>query len=100
MNSFKSLSKKMIFLYFFVATQITAWSQVSDLTIEKIKIEAQLQAERGKYPMPGIDPPDAAQAFSLIQTRDRDEWANGWSLVAQKYLDQARNSSSPASASL
>jgi esterase FrsA len=40
-------------------------------TIEEIKIEAQARAERGGYPMIGLDPSDVREALSNIKTRDR-----------------------------
>ena len=100
MNESMSMRNAVVLSFLLTLIQMNAWSQVPERTIEEIKIEAQLRAEKGAYPMGGLDPQDATQALSLIQTRDRDEWAKGWSLVAQKYVDQAKNASSAADAAL
>jgi esterase FrsA len=58
-------------------------------TIEEIKIEAQARAERGGYPLIGLDPSDVREALSGIKTRDPDEWAAAWSRVADRYYGAA-----------
>ncbi len=76
-----------------------AFSQVPERTIEEIKVEAQARAERGAYPLGGLDPSDVREALSLIKTRDRDEWAKGWGTVAGRYMAAAENAKTPAEAS-
>lgn len=76
----------------------TSRAQAPERTIDEIKTEALARAQRGAYPLGGLDPKDVAEALSLIRTRDRDEWARGWSQVAQKYEDEARRAASPAAA--
>ena len=66
-----------------------------DRTIEEIKIEAQARAERGAYPLIGLDPNDVREALSHINTRDRDEWAAAWSAVADRYYKAAETAASP-----
>jgi len=73
-------------------------SQVPERTIDEIKAEALARAQRGAYPLGGLDPQDVAQALSLIKTRDRDEWARGWGQVAARYEEEGRRATSPASA--
>ena len=63
-------------------------------TIEEIKVEAQARAERGAYPLIGLDPGDVREALSHISTRDRDEWAAGWSVVADRYYKAAEAATS------
>ena len=74
-------------------------AQPKERTIEEIKSESLARAQRGAYPLGGLDPKDVAQALSHIQTRDRDEWAAGWGKVAQNYVDQAKSASSKADTS-
>ena len=62
---------------------------VPDRTIEEIKVEAQARAERGAYPLIGLDPADVREALANIKTPDRDEWAAAWSEVAQRYYKAA-----------
>jgi fermentation-respiration switch protein FrsA (DUF1100 family) len=66
-----------------------AAAQVPERTIEEIKAEALARAERGAYPMIGLDPADVRAALDRIRTRDRDEWAAGFSAVAQTYMERA-----------
>src|SRR6476469_9812305 len=68
---------------------------VPDRTIEEIKVEAQARAERGAYPLIGLDPADVREALANIKTPDRDEWAAAWSEVAQRYYKAAEASQSP-----
>jgi esterase FrsA len=62
-------------------------------TIEEIKIEAQLRAERGGYPLIGLDPADVRDALANVKTRDPDEWAAAWSGVADRYYHAAEDAS-------
>jgi esterase FrsA len=64
-------------------------------TIDEIKIETQARAERGAYPLIGLDPGDVREALASIKTRDRDEWATAWSAVADRYYNAATTLSSP-----
>lgn len=70
-----------------------ARAQVTDRTIEEIKTEAQARADRGAYPLNGLDPADVREALALIKTRDGDDWAAGWGAVADRYLAKARAAS-------
>ena len=62
--------------------------------IEEIKAEAQLRAERGAYPLIGLDPGDVRDALAGIETRDPDEWAAAWCSVADRYHRAAEEATS------
>ena len=62
----------------------------NERNIDEIKVEAQARAERGAYPLIGLDPMDVRQALAHIETRDVDEWASAWSAVADRYYGVAR----------
>ena len=79
--------------------QVSAWSQVAERKIAEIKQESLARAQRGAYPLGGLDPADVAQALDAIQTTDRDEWATGWSRVAERYMEQGRIAGSASQAS-
>ena len=83
--------KHYIIFSLFVTTLFltNANAQIKERTIDEIKSESIDRAKRGAYPLGGLDVKDVEQALSLIQSRDRDEWANGWGKVAQSYMDQA-----------
>ena len=63
-----------------------ALAQVADRTIEELKTETQARAERGAYPVNGIDPADAREALAAIKSRDPDDWAAAWGAVAERYM--------------
>jgi hypothetical protein len=73
-------------------------AQAPERTIDEVKSEALVRAQRGAYPLGGLDPKDVADALALIRTRDRDDWAQGWSQVAQRYYDEGQRAASPAAA--
>ncbi len=54
-------------------------------TLAEIKAEALARAERGSYPLIGLDPADVRAAFAGIGTTDRDEWAAAWSAIGDRY---------------
>src|SRR3984893_484982 len=58
-------------------------------TLDEIKAEATKRAENGMYPLIGLDPADVREAFLSIKTLDDDEWAAGFSAVADRYMAQA-----------
>jgi esterase FrsA len=62
----------------------------NERTINEIKVEAQARAERGTYPLIGLDPKDVGEALAHIETRDADEWASAWSAVAERYYGVAK----------
>jgi esterase FrsA len=70
-------------------------------TIDEIKAEALKRAENGMYPLIGLDPGDVREAFQSIQTTGNDEWAEGFSAVADRYMAQGKalEASDPARAS-
>jgi dienelactone hydrolase len=66
-----------------------AQAQAQERTIEEIKTEAQARADRGNYPLIGLDPADVHDALAPLKTRDPDEWAASWSRVADRYMADA-----------
>src|SRR6267378_754136 len=67
---------------------VTAQAQ-KERTLDEIKAEAIKRAENGMYPLIGLDPADVREAFAAIKTSDNDEWASGFSAVADRYMAQA-----------
>jgi esterase FrsA len=72
-----------------LASQIVS-AQTADRTIEEIKAETLARSQAGAYPLLGIQPVDASDALSHIQSRDADEWAAAWSAVADGYIAKAK----------
>jgi esterase FrsA len=65
--------------------------QRAERTIDEIKTEAVHRAAVGQYPLIGLDADDVRDAFTSIQTRDKDEWAAGFMRVADRYMNEAKS---------
>jgi esterase FrsA len=59
-------------------------------TLEEIKEESIARAERGGYPLIGLDPVHVREAFQSIRTPDRDEWAAAWITLGDRYHAKAQ----------
>ena len=59
-------------------------------TLDEIKTEAVRRAELGIYPLIGLDPADVREALANVHTKDKDEWANAFMAVGDRYMEQAR----------
>ncbi len=66
-------------------------AQHAERTLDEIKTEAMRRAENGMYPLIGLDPADVKEAFAAIKTSDNDEWAAGFSGVADRYMAEGRS---------
>jgi esterase FrsA len=64
--------------------------QHRERTLDEIKVEAIHRAEVGGYPLIGLDPNDVREAFKSIHTRDKDEWAEGFMGVADRYMAEGK----------
>lgn len=65
--------------------------QHAERTLDEIKTEAMRRAENGMYPLIGLDPADVKEAFAKINTSDYDEWAAGFSAVADRYMAEGKS---------
>ena len=54
-------------------------------SIAEVRDEAIARAERGAYPLIGLDPADVREALSTLTSMDRDAWAASWSAIAARY---------------
>jgi pimeloyl-ACP methyl ester carboxylesterase len=72
--------------------------QVPERTIDEIKTESTARAQRGAYPLGGLDPKDVSEALAAVKTRDRDEWAQGFGAVAERYFAEGLAAQDPARA--
>ncbi len=79
----------------------TATAQQKERTIDEIKTEAIKRSENGMYPLIGLDPADVREAFAKINSTDNDEWAAGFSAVADRFMAEAKaaEATDPAKAS-
>jgi dienelactone hydrolase len=76
---------------FMIAMEQTAMSAEvpRERTLQEIKEESIARAERGGYPLIGLDPADVREAFQSITTLDRDEWAAAWITLGDRYYAKA-----------
>src|ERR1700674_2858862 len=82
----KTIMKKksaFILLMLSLASMMFAAGQASaqerrGRTIDEVTTEAVHRAEVGQYPLIGLDPADAKEAFEGIHPADKDEWAPGF----------------------
>jgi esterase FrsA len=90
----------VLFTLAIVTRPATAQQPPPERTIEEIKAEAVTRAETSGYPVIGIDPADLREAFALIKTRDKDEWAAAFIKVADRYMAEGKalEKSNPAKA--
>lgn len=65
--------------------------QHAERTLDEIKTEAVHRAENGMYPLIGLDPADVKSAFENIHSSDKDEWAEGFMKVADRYMAEGRS---------
>ena len=90
--------RRLIILLVCLAWSASVSAQNADRAIEEIKTETLARAQTGAYPTLGIAPDDARDALALINTRDPDDWAAGWSKVADRYIEKAKAASGPRDA--
>jgi len=60
-------------------------------TIEEIKAEVQLRADRDLYPLYGLKPADVRETLARIHTTDPEEWGSEWMKTGDRYLGQAKS---------
>jgi len=85
-------TRSSLILPFFVIALIAGASlaQPDERTLDEIKTEAIHRAENGIYPLIGLDPSDVREALASVKTRDKDEWADAFMRVADRYMAAAK----------
>jgi esterase FrsA len=87
-------------LFFAIGSAIMSAEALRDRTLQEIKEESIERAERGGYPLIGLDPADVREAFKSINTLDKDEWAAAWIAIGDRYYARAQAAApNPAEAS-
>src|SRR5580693_1781809 len=91
MNTRTRIRSSLLITFLMFALAEMAFAQMQkERTLDEIKTEALKRAENGMYPLIGLDPADVKEAFASIKTSDNDEWAAGFSAVADRYMSQAK----------
>lgn len=90
-----SMNRPLISVTLFTfALLLPGWTiaqERQERTIEEIKVEAVKRAQNGMYPMIGLDPADVEEAFAMIKTRDKDEWATAFMKVGDRYMAEGKS---------
>src|SRR3984885_10207441 len=81
----------LLFLALICANDFAQNAERRERTIDEIKTEAIHRAEVGQYPLIGLDPGDVKEAFQSIHTSDKDEWADAFMHVANRYFNEAKS---------
>ena len=68
--------------------QMTA-PESQDESLAKFRAMIQGRAERGQYPIPGMNPNDAREALARLKRLDKDDWATTWMEQGDKYMATA-----------
>jgi len=59
-------------------------------TLEELKQETQLRADKNRSPLAGIKSEDARQALAMINSLDREEWAAAWIKNGERHMALAK----------
>jgi pimeloyl-ACP methyl ester carboxylesterase len=59
-------------------------------TLDEVKAECIARVDRNAYPLAGLVPAEAREALDRLSTLDRDQWANAWSLIGDRYMERGR----------
>lgn len=68
---------------------VRAQDQWQTRTWPELKVETQARADRGAYPTTGLKPDDVREALSHIHSVDRDQWADAWMAIGDRYMAKA-----------
>ncbi|HZQ63111.1 MAG TPA: alpha/beta fold hydrolase [Casimicrobiaceae bacterium] len=72
-------------------TAPTALSQLAKpRTLDELKAEVQLRADRKAYPVAALDAAEVREALTGLKSLDRDEWAAAWSAIGDRHAAAAR----------
>src|SRR4051812_50300 len=59
-------------------------------TWDELKAETQARADRGAYPVFGINTDDAREALAMIGSLDPEEWGAAWMSIGDRYFERAQ----------
>ena len=82
------------------ALALVPTAPAQERTLEELKTEAQARANRGAYPLEGLNPEEVREALGRLTSLDGDQWAASWSMIGDRYMTKAQKelASSPAEA--
>jgi len=63
-------------------------------TLEELKTEVQVRADRRAYPVAALDPGEVREVLAGLTSLDRDAWAAAWSAMGDRHLATASSAES------
>jgi len=88
---FGSRQSAMAVLTVLLAAVSAAAQMAPTRTWEELRVETQRRVDKNLGPVAGLKSEDAREALAKIHSLDRDEWAAGWSSIAERYEKRAKS---------
>jgi len=63
----------------------------SPRTLEELKAEIQLRADRKAYPVAQLDAAEVREALANLTSQDRDHWAAVWGAIGDRHMAKAKS---------
>ena len=60
-------------------------------TLEELKAEIQLRADRKAYPVAHLDAAEVREALANLTSQDRDHWAAVWGAIGDRHMARAKS---------
>ena len=64
---------------------------VKPRTLEELKAEIQLRADRKAYPVAQLDAAEVREALASLTSQDRDHWAAVWGAIGDRHMAKAKS---------
>ncbi|MDQ6619237.1 MAG: alpha/beta fold hydrolase [Pseudomonadota bacterium] len=80
----------MVFCCTFLLASVASAQLATPRTLEELKAEVQLRADRKAYPVAALDPAEVRESLASLKSLDRDEWARAWSVAGDRHAARAR----------
>ena len=84
------LSIAILLVASFAGASVIAQQIAPPRTLDELKEEVQLRAERKADPVAALDPLEVKEALGNLKSLDRDEWAAVWSAIGDRHLELAK----------
>lgn len=91
MPTLQSMVARSALLISLCAMSLLALAQIAPpRTLDELKDEVQIRADRRAYPVSALDPIEVRDALGNLKSLDRDEWAAVWSAVGDRHLERGK----------
>ena len=73
------------------ATATATAQPTAPRSLNELKDEVQVRAEKRAYPLSGVDPLEVREALGNLKSLERDEWAAVWSSIGDRHFERAKS---------